>query len=89
MQAYREGDRMILLTRDNGQGISKDIQGALGNQAVDSAEGTGTALYNIRQRMAEIYGKQASFRIDSEPGHGTTVMIAVPIQFHEWREASC
>ncbi|CAH8767995.1 sensor histidine kinase [Paenibacillus dendritiformis] len=89
LQAYREGDRMILLTRDNGQGISKDIQGALGNQAVDSAEGTGTALYNIRQRMAEIYGKQASFRIDSEPGHGTTVMIAVPIQFHEWREASC
>lgn len=89
LQAYRDGEQMILLTRDNGQGISKDIQGALGKQAVDSAEGTGTALYNIRKRMAEIYGKQASFRIDSEPGHGTTVMIAVPIQFHEWREASC
>lgn len=27
LQAYREGEQMILLTRDNGQGISKDIQG--------------------------------------------------------------
>ncbi|WP_285848701.1 sensor histidine kinase [Paenibacillus sp. MER TA 81-3] len=83
ISATAEGENMILVTKDNGKGISADIVGALGKQAVQSAEGTGTALYNIKTRIEELYGNQASFRIASETAQGTTVRITLPVHFVE------
>ncbi|MBD8500471.1 sensor histidine kinase [Paenibacillus arenosi] len=73
-----EGDTMVLITEDNGSGISTDAIGALGREVVPSQEGTGTALVNIRSRIQEIYGSQASFIVESSLGEGTTVIIKLP-----------
>ncbi|RAV20290.1 sensor histidine kinase [Paenibacillus contaminans] len=79
IRAYRENDRMVLITEDNGKGIPVDLLGILGKQTVSSAEGTGTALHNIHMRIGEIYGGEADFRIESERDEGTKVIIMVPV----------
>lgn len=79
IRAYRENEQMILMTEDNGKGIPYDLLSSLGKQMVKSDIGTGTALYNIRKRIEEIYGSEASFEIDSEANAGTKITIKLPI----------
>ncbi|MFD1955250.1 LytS/YhcK type 5TM receptor domain-containing protein [Paenibacillus thailandensis] len=80
IRAYRKDDTMVIETRDNGIGIGGDLLERLGDQAVRSAEGTGTALHNIRKRIEEIYGRDGLFQIESDERTGTKVMIKLPIQ---------
>jgi two-component system sensor histidine kinase LytS len=79
VKAYREAEKMVLLTEDDGKGISPELLGTLGNQTIDSAEGTGTALWNIKKRIEEIYGQNASFQIESQPDNGTKISITLPL----------
>ncbi|MCQ6281506.1 sensor histidine kinase [Bacillus sp. EB600] len=78
ISAFEENGRMVLLTEDNGQGISPERLQTLGKQTVESAEGTGTALWNIRTRIEEIYGPEALFQIESNAERGTKVCIKLP-----------
>lgn len=86
ISAVEEGDMMVLLTEDNGQGIPPERLKKLGAQTVESAEGTGTALWNIKKRIEEIYGQRASFQIYSEAGKGTKVLIKLPLIDETWGE---
>lgn len=79
IKAFVEANKMVLLTEDNGQGIPPDRLQTLGIQAVESAEGTGTALWNIKTRIEEIYGEAASFQMNSELHRGTKVLIKLPL----------
>ncbi|WP_309121455.1 sensor histidine kinase [Paenibacillus sp.] len=86
IRAYRELGDMVLITEDNGIGLPADLLDSLGKNAVKSAVGTGTALHNIRMRMKEIYGEDGAFRIESECGAGTKVILKVPIDYKKWDE---
>ncbi|PYI50745.1 sensor histidine kinase [Paenibacillus flagellatus] len=86
LRAYRETSHMVLVAEDNGVGIPPELLAALGSKAVESPEGTGTALYNIRKRIDEIYGSKGQFRIESVPGSGTTVTIRLPVYNSPWEE---
>ncbi|MDF2660245.1 MAG: histidine kinase [Paenibacillus sp.] len=86
LRAYREQDKMVLVTEDNGRGIPGELLAALGSRTVESLEGTGTALYNICKRIDELYGSEGDFRIESKPGAGTTVTIRLPIHHSHWGE---
>jgi two-component system, LytTR family, sensor histidine kinase LytS len=77
---------MVLLTEDDGKGISAELLGTLGNQTVDSSGGTGTALWNIKKRIEEIYGQNASFQIESSLNKGTKVSITLPLTQQKWGE---
>jgi len=88
VRAFHEGGKMVLLTEDDGKGIPEEKLTVLGNQTVDSAEGTGTALWNIKKRIEEIYGANASFKIDSFVGNGTSVVITLPLTGQKWGEES-
>lgn len=79
IKAFVEANKMVLLTEDNGHGIPPDRLQTLGIQAVESAEGTGTALWNIKTRIEEIYGGAASFQMNSELNRGTKVLIKLPL----------
>ena len=52
----------------------------LGKQMVQSKKGTGTALFNISERLAGIYNGIADFYIHSELGCGTKIIIWIPLQ---------
>jgi two-component system sensor histidine kinase LytS len=86
IRACRKNGQMILTTEDNGKGMPQELLDALGKQAVKSAEGTGTALFNIRKRIEEIYGKDGDFRIENVPAGGTKVVITVPLQHDKWSD---
>ncbi|WHY74852.1 sensor histidine kinase [Fictibacillus enclensis] len=84
--AYMDQDKMMLTTEDNGKGIPADLIQSLGKESVQSAEGTGTALWNIRKRIQEIYGMEGSFLIQSEQDAGTKVTMTLPLTQNKWSE---
>ncbi|MBV9466456.1 MAG: histidine kinase [Solirubrobacterales bacterium] len=62
-----------LRVRDDGIGMD-DRRAA---QAM-SGESGGTGLYNVDRRLRSTFGEQYGLAIDSEPDHGTTVVMVVP-----------
>lgn len=83
IRAQVNGASVKITTKDNGKGIASESIAALGNEAVPSAEGTGTALCNIVKRIEELYGSRGSIQIDSTLGEGTSVTITLPIHYSE------
>ncbi|MGG1574533.1 LytS/YhcK type 5TM receptor domain-containing protein [Fictibacillus sp. NRS-1165] len=84
--AYTDSNKMILTTEDNGKGIPEPLMKSLGTETVQSEEGTGTAVWNIRKRMKEIYGLEGSFQIESEQDSGTKVTMILPLTQNKWSE---
>ncbi|WP_342472105.1 sensor histidine kinase [Metasolibacillus sp. FSL H7-0170] len=68
-----------IIVADNGCGIEKTKLILLGNQVIDSPNGTGTALWNISERLKEIYNYRGKVEFKSKENRGTTVKIFVPI----------
>lgn len=66
-----ESDSVRLQIRDNGQGFRPPA--SLGEFAADHHYG----LLGIEERITQLNGQ---FRIDSQPGEGTTLSIAVPVK---------
>ncbi|WP_267202252.1 sensor histidine kinase [Limosilactobacillus kribbianus] len=74
----QKGDRLLIAVADNGTGIDPNILVKLGQTAVPSAHGTGTALQNLNQRLIGLYDK--SSQLDFATGkNGTTVTISIPL----------
>jgi two-component system sensor histidine kinase LytS len=86
IRAFIENKEMVLITEDDGAGISSTLLHQLGNQEIASTRGTGNAIYNIVQRMKEIYGEEAIFTIESQPNLGTKVIIRIPMDAKKWRD---
>jgi two-component system sensor histidine kinase LytS len=84
ISAFEKDGKMILLTEDSGNGIPLERLETLGEHTVESSEGTGTALWNIKKRIEEIYGHEASFQIKSQPENGTQVSIHLPLKANNW-----
>lgn len=64
--------------RDNGQGIESERLEQLGKMVVPSKKGTGTALYNINERLIGLFGKETMLQIDSELEQGTKILFVIP-----------
>ncbi|WP_081415028.1 sensor histidine kinase [Ectobacillus panaciterrae] len=67
---------VYIRVEDNGNGIPPERLASLGTAVVSSEHGTGTALYNIRERLKGLYGKEAQFHIRSCP-QGTEVSFRI------------
>ncbi|WP_445322350.1 LytS/YhcK type 5TM receptor domain-containing protein [Paenibacillus sp. IHBB 10380] len=76
---YAENEFMNIVVEDNGIGIKSERMRVLGGQTVDSKKGTGTAIYNITERLEGIYNGRASLMIQSEVGKGTLITMAIPL----------
>jgi two-component system, LytTR family, sensor histidine kinase LytS len=79
ISAYKKGESLCIAVEDNGKGIANEKLETLGRETVQSKEGTGTSLYNIRERLEGIYGSKASFSVESKEGEGTKVQITIPL----------
>jgi two-component system, LytTR family, sensor kinase len=67
--ATRQGERLVLLVRDDGPGLSRAKREALT---------TGVGIANTRSRLEHLYRDQYRFDFDEAPGGGLIVTIAVP-----------
>ena len=84
VKVQRVNDKLVLLTEDNGCGMRKEQVKQLGKRIMQSEQGTGTALWNIYQRIHEIYGTEADFHIASTLDVGTKIMIQLPLKATRW-----
>jgi LytS/YehU family sensor histidine kinase len=66
----REGDRLTLVVRDDGYGMSAEELNALN---------TGVGLRNTRSRLEHMYGDRHRFEFHSGPGGGLEVVIEIPV----------
>jgi two-component system LytT family sensor kinase len=67
------GANMELRVTDDGSGIHPDRV-----PAVLAGAGGGIGLSNVDARLRATFGERYALQIESEPGHGTTVLMAVP-----------
>lgn len=84
VKVQRINNKLLLLTEDNGCGMRKEQVKQLGKMIMQSEQGTGTALWNIYQRIHEIYGTDADFHISSTLDVGTKIMIQLPLKATRW-----
>ncbi|MEQ6356936.1 sensor histidine kinase [Lysinibacillus sp. M3] len=84
VKVQRINNKLVLLTEDNGCGMRKEQVKQLGKTIMQSEQGTGTALWNIYQRIHEIYGTDADFHISSTLDVGTKIMIQLPLKATRW-----
>ena len=61
--------------KDNGQGIEEERLEQLGKMVVSSKKGTGTALYNINERLIGLFGKETMLHIESELNEGQRLLL--------------
>lgn len=80
VHVYAKEDMIYFKVKDNGQGIEQGRLEKLGKSVVSSKKGTGTALYNINQRLIGLFGKDTILHIKSEAEIGTEISFAIPIQ---------
>jgi two-component system LytT family sensor kinase len=48
-------------------------------------DGAGIGMKNVRERLEVLYGNQARFSVESNPGRGTLVSIEIPASLPEAR----
>ncbi|WP_077622506.1 cache domain-containing sensor histidine kinase [Sediminibacillus massiliensis] len=76
-----EEDLLLIMVRDNGPGMDEQTIQQI-YQGNIKPKGSGIGLYNIKERIELMFGKEHGVRIASEPGSGTSVKIALPFTEH-------
>lgn len=81
LTACVQENRLHLLLKDNGQGISPEIQHTLltKESEKDRRRLTGIGLRNIQERLQLYYGSKSEFHITSTPEEGTCVTFDIPV----------
>ena len=68
VRATLDDGLLSLSVRDDGPGLG----------APSAAAGSGTGLRNTRERLIQLYGEDARLHVESPPGGGTLVRVAIP-----------
>lgn len=68
--ARRDGDRLVMTVSDNGPGPAK----------IARLDDAGVGLANIRQRLGQLYGSEASLTLAESPSGGTVAQITMPFR---------
>lgn len=79
LRSRLEGDRVLIEVADDGVGMGNRPVSAL-NRA-----GAGIGMKNVQERLEVLYGNQARFSVESNPGRGTLVSIEIPANLPESR----
>ncbi len=74
--------QLVISVCDNGQGIPKEKLSLLGQTAVESESGTGSALENLNLRLKGLFSNDAVLHFDTSHT-GTTVWCTLPYQQKE------
>lgn len=76
--ARAEASMLVLEVRDDGEGTALS-RGERSTGATQAADGDGTGLRRLRERLAALYGTRASLMLESAPGQGFTAIVRLPL----------
>lgn len=81
VDAYREGDGLVIDVADNGVGMRPEQVDALlaGPARRTQGSGSGIGVYNVHRRIQLTFGEGWGLAISSEPDEGTRVRVRLPI----------
>ncbi len=81
--AKEENNRLIIMIKDNGHGMSQEQIERILNQ--DNSNTKGYGLGNVDERLKLFGGEDSGLVISSELSIGTTVTLSLPIKFFQQR----
>lgn len=70
LKSWRNNGRLAVEVIDDGVGIPP----AKRREILES----GIGISNVRERLKVLFGQEASFRVESEPGKGTSICLEIP-----------
>lgn len=76
--AFQEEYGVIIKVSDNGRGIDAETLAKLLTDKPATSHTTGLGLQNVRDRLQLFFRKENLLTIESVPGQGTTVRLALP-----------
>lgn len=81
VNGFREGERIVLMVRDNGAGMTPErlSQVRMSLRAEKPGE-MGYGLFNVNKRIQLYYNQPQGIWIDSEEGIGTCITLRVPMR---------
>ncbi len=84
LKAYLHGDTLVMICRDDGAGITPETLSEL-THLLEQEENRSlhSGLYNIHRRIRILYGKPYGVEIRSREGHGTTLIVTLPVHREE------
>ncbi len=71
-------DTVYLYVEDNGTGMDAELVETLLTDSKRSDPKEGFALKNVHNRLELYYGADYGLKVESQPGHGTRIRVAVP-----------
>ncbi|MNO26589.1 Sensor histidine kinase YpdA [compost metagenome] len=76
--------RVEFVVEDDGCGMSPELASSL---LESDTSGTGYGIRNVNERLTMMFGPEYALRIESELGHGTRVMLVIPLisDENQWR----
>ena len=79
LRSKLNGDRVLIEVADDGVGM--------GNRPRTGSrrDGAGIGMKNVQERLEVLYGPHASFKVESNPGRGTRVLIEIPANLPDTR----
>ncbi len=72
LRSRLEGNRVSIEVADDGVGMHSGSVSSIRRQ------GAGIGMKNVQERLEVLYGDQAHFKIESNPGRGTSISIEIP-----------
>ncbi len=84
IHAYEEDNKLIITVKDNGEGLSKEVEQIFReNGYIPSREHGGIGIANVRERLDLIYGDEAGMIIQNREEGGLIVKIVLPFNYNE------
>lgn len=77
--ARRDGDRLVLTVSDDGRGLAPGSAAAMPAPRDPGHTGSGTAIANIRERLARAHPGAASLTLEPVRPHGVEARLSLPI----------
>ena len=81
---YSRDNRVHILVKDNGSGMSPDIldkvRSSFDNNIISPTQTQGLGLANLYGRLKILYDEDSYMTVDSDDGQGTEVHISVPVK---------
>jgi two-component system LytT family sensor kinase len=80
ISAQQVGNRVQIAVSDTGPGLQE--------KAIARQASTGVGLANIRDRLVQAFGEEQRFDIETNEDGGFRVLIEIPLQFEQAKEAA-